>query len=83
LLIKGVKEEIIEKIKKLKAKDNKVVKAVEEMKKAGIKVLRNDKWQMEDNLILKEEKMYMLRNEELRLKIIQLYYHMLKTRYEK
>ena len=36
---------------------------------------------MEDNLVLKEEKMYMLRNEELRLKIIQLYYHMLKTRY--
>ena len=44
-------------------------------------MLRNDKWQMEDNLVLKEEKMYMLRNEELRLKIIQLYYHMLKTRY--
>jgi len=33
---------------------------VEEMKNAEVKVLRNDKWQMEDNLVLKEEKVYML-----------------------
>jgi len=41
-LIEGVEEEIIEKIKKSEAKDDKVIKAVEEMKKAGVKVLRNE-----------------------------------------
>ena len=42
LLIEGVEKEIIEKIKKLEAKDNKVVKVVEEIKKTGVKVLRNN-----------------------------------------
>ena len=42
LLIKGVEEEIIEKIKKSETKNDEMVKAVEEMKKAGVKVLRND-----------------------------------------
>ena len=44
LLIKEVEEEIIKKITKLEAKNNKVVKVVEEMKKAEVKVLRNDKY---------------------------------------
>ena len=44
LLIKGAEEEIIEKIKKLEAKDNEVVKVVEEIKKTGVKVLRNNEW---------------------------------------
>jgi len=42
-LIEKAKEEIIEKIKRSEAKNDKVVKVVEEMKNAGIKVLRNDK----------------------------------------
>ena len=42
LLIEEVKEEIIEKIKRSEAKDNKVVKIVEEMKNVGVKVLRNN-----------------------------------------
>ena len=42
LSIEGVEEEIIEKIKKPEAKDDEVMKAVEEMKKAGVKVLRNN-----------------------------------------
>ena len=45
LLIEGAEEEIIKKIKKSEARNNKVIKAVEEMKKAEIKVLRNDEWQ--------------------------------------
>ena len=55
LLIKGAEEEIIE---KTEAKDNEVVKVVEEMKKTGVKILRNDKWQMEDKLVLKKGKVY-------------------------
>jgi len=42
LLIEKVEEEIIEKIKKSEAKNDKVVKVVEEIKKTGVKVLRND-----------------------------------------
>jgi len=43
LLIKRVEKKIIEKIKKLETKDNKVIKTVEEIKKARVKVLRNNK----------------------------------------
>ena len=43
LLIEVTEEEIIEKIKKSEAKDDEVVKVVEEIKKAGVKVLRNNK----------------------------------------
>ncbi len=43
LLIERAKEEIIKKIKKLEAKDDEVIKTVEEMKKDRVKVLRNKK----------------------------------------
>ena len=54
LLINGVEEEIIKKIKKSEVKDNEIVKAVEEIKKVEVKVLRNDEWQIEDDLVLKK-----------------------------
>jgi len=34
--------DLLEKIRKLKVKDNKVIKAVEEIKQAGIKMLRDE-----------------------------------------
>ena len=77
LLIEGAKEEIIEKIKRSEAKNDKIVKAVEEMKKAGIKVLRNDKQQIKDKLALKERKMYVLRDKKLRLETIWLHHNTL------
>jgi len=73
-LIKGAEEEIIEKIKKSEARDDKVIKVVEEMKKAGVKVLRNEEWQIEDDLVLKEGKVYMPRDEKLRVEIIWLHH---------
>ena len=42
LLIKEAEKEIIEKIKKSEAKNNEVVKMVVKMKKAKVKVLRNN-----------------------------------------
>jgi len=42
LLIEEAEEEIIEKIKKSEAKNDEIVKVVEEIKKIGVKVLRND-----------------------------------------
>jgi len=38
--------------------------------------LRNDKWQIEDELVLKEGKIYILKDDSLRLEIILLYYNM-------
>jgi len=73
-LIKETEEDIIEKIKKSEVRDDKVIKAVEEIKKAGVKVLRNDEWQIEDDLVLKEGKVYVPRDEKLRLEIIQLHH---------
>ena len=70
LLIKGAEEEIIEKIKKLEAKNDEVINVAEEMKKVGVKVLRNNKWKIENKLVLKEGKIYVLKNESLRLEII-------------
>ena len=43
-LIEGAEEDIIEKIKKSKARDNEMIKAVEEMEKVEVKVLRNEEW---------------------------------------
>ena len=41
-MIAEAEKEIIEKIKKLEANNNEIVKAVEEIKKARVKVLKND-----------------------------------------
>ena len=43
VLIKGPEEEILKKIKKVRVRNKKVIKVVEEIKKAEVKVLRNDK----------------------------------------
>ena len=40
MIVEGI--DILEKIRKSEAKDNKVIKAVEEMKRAGVKVLRDE-----------------------------------------
>jgi len=77
LLIEEVKEEIIEKIKRIEAKNDEIVKVIEKMKKMGVKILRNNEWQIKNDLVLKERKIYVLRNKSLRLEIIQLYHNML------
>ncbi len=45
------------------------------MKKVGVKVLREDKQQIEENLVLKERKVYVQKDEELRAEIIWLHYN--------
>ena len=35
-----------------------------------VKILREDKWQIERELVLKKEKVYVLKNEELRVEVI-------------
>ena len=74
VVIEGSEVDIVEKIKKARSKDEEIVRVVEEMKKAGIRVLRGKEWQLERDLVLKEGKMYVLKYEELRVEIIWLYY---------
>ena len=70
VVIEGSKVDIVEKIKKARSKDEEVVRVVEEMKRAGVKVLQGDEWQVEGDLVLKKEKVYVLMDGELRVEII-------------
>ena len=83
MLIKGVEKEIIEKIKKSEVRDDKVVKVVKKIKKAEVKVLRNNEWKVEDDLVLKEVKVYVLKDKELRLEMIELHHDMLIIGYRR
>ena len=57
------------------------MRVVEEIKKAEVKILREDEWQVEENLVLKEEKVYIPKNEELRAEIIWLHHNGLVAGY--
>ena len=57
-VIEGLEINIVEKMKKARGKDEKIVRVVEEMKKVGIRALRDKEWQLERDLVLKEEKVY-------------------------
>jgi len=67
--------DLLEKIRQSRARDNKVVKAVEEMKQAGVKVLRDEEWRDIDGIMYKEEKVYVPKNEVLRAEIIRLHHN--------
>jgi len=72
VIVEGV--DILDRIRKSGAKDNEVVKVVEEMKKAGIKMLRDEEWREEDGLLLKKEKVYVPKDEALRVEVIRLHH---------
>ena len=58
-----------ERIKSTQEEDKKIVKAVEEIKKAEIKTLRNEEQKIKDGIVIKEEKIYVLER-ELKRKVI-------------
>ena len=58
-----------ERIKKAQEGDKKVVKAVEELKKAGVKTLKDEEWEIEDGVVLKEGRIYVPEG-ELRREVI-------------
>jgi len=74
VVIEGPEVEIVEKIKKARSKDEEVVRVVEDMKKAGVKVLQGEEWKIEGELVLKEGKVYIPKNVELRAEIIWLHH---------
>jgi len=66
-LVEGPEEEIVKKIKEARDKDEKVIKA-------GVKKLRNEEWQIEEGLVLKEGRVYVPKDEKLRVEIIRLHH---------
>ena len=72
IIVEGV--DLLEKVRKSKVKDDKVVKAVEKMKQAGVKMLRDEEWREVDGIIYKEEKVYVPKDDILRAEIIKLYH---------
>ena len=58
-----------ERIKRVQEDDEKVVKAVEELKKAGIKMLKDEEWEIEERIVMKKGRIYMPEG-ELRGEII-------------
>ena len=62
-----------ERIKRVQERDEKVVKAVEELKRARIKTLKNKEWEIEDGIVMKEGKIY-VPERKLRGEIIQLHH---------
>ena len=76
VVIKKPEVELVEKIKKTRSKDKDVVRIVEEMKKVGVKKLRGNEWKIERDIVLKEKKVYVPKNEELRVEVIWLHHNM-------
>ena len=74
VVIEGPEVDIIEKIKKARGKDEEVVRIIEEMKKANVKELRGEKWTIEGDLVIKEGKIYVPKDTELRAEVIQLHH---------
>ena len=74
VVIEGPEVDILEKIKKARSKDEDIVRIVEKIKKAGVKEIRGEEWKIEGDLVLKERKVYVLKDEELRVEIIQLHH---------
>ena len=74
VVVEGSEVDILEKIKRAKSKNEDVIKVVEEMKKAEVRELRGDEWKIEEDLVLKEKKIYVPKNEELRVEVIQLHH---------
>ena len=72
VIVEGV--DILERIRKSEARDDEVIKAVEEMKRAGVRMLRDEEWRKEDGLMLKEGKVYVPKDEALRVEIIRLHH---------
>ena len=73
IIVEGV--DLLEKVRKSKVKDDEVVKAVEEMKQAGVKMLRDEKWREADGIIYKEGKVYVSKDDILRAEIIRLHHN--------
>jgi len=72
IIVDGV--DLLEEVRESKVKDNEVVKAVEKMKRAGVKMLRDKEWREIDSVMYKKRKVYVPKDDRLRAEIIRLHY---------
>jgi len=72
IIVEGV--DLLEKVKQLSVKDDKVVKAVEEMKQAGVKILRDKEWREVNSVMYKKRKVYIPKDDKLRAEIVRLHH---------
>jgi len=79
VVVEGPEVNILEKIKRARSKDEDVVRVVEEMKKAGVRELWGNEWKIEGELVLKEGKVYVPKDEELRAEVIWLHHDVLAS----
>jgi len=63
--------DLLEEVRKSKVKDDEIVKVVEEMKRAGVKMLRDEEWREVDSIMYKEGKVYVPKDDKLRAEIIR------------
>jgi len=68
--------DLLEEVRKSKVKDDKVVKAVEEMKWAGVKILRDEEWREVNSVMYRKGKIYVPKDDKLRAEIIRLHHDM-------
>ena len=83
VVIEGLEVEILEKIKKARSRDKDVVRVVEEIKKAKVKKVQGSEWKIEGELVLKEGKVYIPKDEELRVEIIWWHHDVPAARHER
>jgi len=62
IVVEGV--DLLEQVRESKVKDNEVVKVVEEMKQAGVKVLRDEEWREVDGVMYKKGKVYVPKDDK-------------------
>ena len=74
IVVEGVN--LLEQVRQSKVRDDEVVKAVEEMKRARVKILRDKEWREVNGVIYKEGKVYVPKNDKLRIEIIRLHHNM-------
>ena len=74
VIVEGV--DLLKKIRQSRVRNNEVVKAVEKMKRVGVKVLRDEEWRDIDSIMYKERKVYVPKDEVLRAEIIRLHHDM-------
>ena len=74
VVIERPEVELLEKIKKARSRNEDIIRIVEKMKKTKIKKLQGNEWKIKEKLVLKEEKVYVPKDEKLRAEVIWLHH---------
>ena len=82
VVIEEPEVELLEKIKKAKGRDEDIIRVVEKIKKTKVKELQGNEWKVEGYLVLKERKVYVPKDKELRAEVIQLHHDVSAVEHE-